>query len=121
MTTDATPLIFSIVIATYNAELFLLRCLRSVFEQTYEHVEIIVIDGGSNDNTVPILQANADKIRAWISEPDSGIYEAWNKALVRWRGDWILFLGADDPSGHDPPWPAGETVPITYHPVPDIT
>lgn len=92
---NSTPLI-SVVIAVYNGKATLQQCLDSVTQQTYAHIELIVIDGGSKDGTVDLIRANAQKISYWISEPDRGIYNAWNKALVQAKGDWICFLGADD-------------------------
>jgi glycosyltransferase involved in cell wall biosynthesis len=86
----------SVIIATYNAEKTLQQCLKSVVDQTYENVELIIIDGGSTDSTVKILQTFTYKISYWISEKDTGIYNAWNKGLARATGDWICFLGADD-------------------------
>lgn len=86
----------SIVIATYNSKATLQQCIDSVARQTYPHKELIVIDGGSKDGTVDLLEANGQKISWWISEPDRGIYNAWNKAVVRAKGEWICFLGADD-------------------------
>jgi hypothetical protein len=65
-------------------------------EQTYTNIELIVIDGGSTDGTVDLIQANAQCVAYWVSEPDRGIYNAWNKALAQVKGDWICFLGADD-------------------------
>jgi glycosyltransferase involved in cell wall biosynthesis len=90
-----TPLI-SVVIAVYNGKATLQQCLDSVTQQTYAHVELIVIDGGSTDGTIDLIRANAQKMTYWISEPDSGIYNAWNKALRHARGEWVCFLGADD-------------------------
>ncbi|WP_300112005.1 glycosyltransferase family 2 protein [Rhodoferax sp.] len=84
------------MIAVYNGKSTLQQCLTSVFDQTYEDIELIVIDGGSKDGTVDLIQTNSQRITYWISEPDSGIYNAWNKALVQAKGDWIFFLGADD-------------------------
>lgn len=92
---NSTPLI-SVVIAVYNGKATLQQCLDSVTQQTYAHIELIVIDGGSTDGTVDLIRANAQHITYWISEPDRGIYNAWNKALVQAKGDWICFLGADD-------------------------
>ncbi len=88
------PLI-SIVIATRNAARTLPRCLESIRAQTFGDFEVIVADGASTDGTLEILKANED-IVAWRSEPDSGIYNAWNRALGRARGEWICFLGSDD-------------------------
>jgi glycosyltransferase involved in cell wall biosynthesis len=89
------PLI-SIVIATYNNESTVEQCIDSVAQQTYPRKELIVIDGGSHDGTVDLLLAGQQKITYWVSEPDRGIYHAWNKALPCARGEWICFLGADD-------------------------
>lgn len=86
----------SVVIAVYNGKGTLQQCLDSVIQQTYARVELIVIDGGSTDGTVDLIRANQQKINYWISEPDRGIYNAWNKALAQVKGDWICFLGADD-------------------------
>lgn len=86
----------SVVVATFNADKTMVRCINSYARQTYLQKELIVIDGGSSDGTVELLKANADKIAYWVSEPDRGIYHAWNKALAQAHGDWICFLGADD-------------------------
>lgn len=86
----------TLIIAVYNAESTVARCLDSVAAQTCQSRELIVIDGGSTDGTVDILRHNADRLSFWISEPDTGVYDAWNKGLARARGEWIGFLGADD-------------------------
>ncbi len=89
------PLI-SIITATFNAALCLPDAIRSVRAQRYPNVEWIVIEGGSTDATVELLSANETAIDYWVSEPDDGIYNAWNKGLAKATGDWICFLGADD-------------------------
>lgn len=86
----------SIVIATFNAADTLQQCLDSVYSQTHQNNEIIVIDGASTDRTVDILKSNSERIYYWRSEKDNGIYYAMNKALDYITGDWIIFLGADD-------------------------
>jgi glycosyltransferase involved in cell wall biosynthesis len=96
MSLDNSPPLISVVIAVYNGKATLQQCLDSVAQQTYAHIELIVIDGGSKDGTVDLIRANAQQISYWISEPDRGIYNAWNKALAQATGDWICFLGADD-------------------------
>ena len=95
MSIENTPLI-SVIIAIYNGKATLQQCLDSVTQQTYGNVELIVVDGGSTDGTVDLIAANSHKLAYWISEPDRGIYNAWNKALAQAKGDWICFLGADD-------------------------
>ena len=89
------PLI-SIVIATYNVESTIQRCLDSVIKQTYFYKELIVMDGGSTDGSVDIIKQNETSITYWESQTDQGIHHAWNKALEYAKGDWIYFLGADD-------------------------
>lgn len=89
------PLV-TVVTAVYNAHATVSRCLESVLQQDYPNIEHIVIDGGSSDGTVDILREYDDRIAFWKSEPDEGIYHAWNKALAEVQGEWICFLGADD-------------------------
>lgn len=95
MTHQPSPLI-TIIIAVYNGAKTLQQCIDSVAQQTYANKELIIIDGGSNDGTVELLKANDRFIGYWISEPDHGIYNAWNKGLAQAQGEWICFLGADD-------------------------
>lgn len=89
------PLI-SIITVTYNAENFLSDCIQSVIGQTYADFEHIIIDGGSTDRTLAIIEENSQHIAYWKSEPDNGIYDAMNKAIKYAKGDWVYFLGADD-------------------------
>lgn len=92
-------MIISVVIATYNAEQTIRRCLESVIRtqacELYE-VDIVVIDGGSKDGTVQIIRSFAEQIGYWESAPDRGLAHAWNKGVTHAIGDWIIFLGADD-------------------------
>ncbi|WP_135609971.1 glycosyltransferase family 2 protein [Methanococcoides sp. AM1] len=89
------PLI-SVIVAVYNGDKTLQRCIDSVSDQTYPNKELIIVDGGSTDGSIDILMTNKDKIAYWKSEPDTGIYNAWNKALDHASGEWIYFLGSDD-------------------------
>lgn len=86
----------SIIIVTYNAEKDLQTCLDSIKSQTYAPIEVIVIDGASQDSTVEIIKRNDTMITRWISEKDTGVYDAMNKALKYITGEWVYFLGADD-------------------------
>jgi glycosyltransferase involved in cell wall biosynthesis len=89
------PLV-TVVTAVYNGQPYIAGCLESVLRQDYSNIEHIVLDGGSNDGTVDVLREYGDRIALWRSEPDGGVYDAWNKALAEARGEWICFLGADD-------------------------
>ncbi len=87
---------FSIIVPTYNAGPTLRRCLESILLQTDTDLEIIVQDGGSTDDTAQVAKSfDATHIK-FFSEPDSGIYDAMNKAIERSAGTWLLFLGSDD-------------------------
>lgn len=86
----------TVIIATFNAEKYLEKCLSSIFPQLNNESELIIIDGGSRDKTVEIIKKNEEKISYWISESDQGIYDAWNKGINQAKGDWVMFLGADD-------------------------
>ena len=87
---------FSIITATYNAEKFMARAMASIMGQTYGSFEWIIQDGGSTDATVAIVQRSSDKRIKLVSEPDTGVYDAWNKAVARASGGWYIFLGGDD-------------------------
>jgi len=87
---------YSIITATYNAERFVERCLVSILSQTYPNFEWIVQDGASKDRTSQIIAKYPDTRIRFASEPDCGIYDAWNKGVKRASGDWAVFLGADD-------------------------
>jgi glycosyltransferase involved in cell wall biosynthesis len=89
------PLI-SVVIVTYNAGTTLEDTLNSIFEQTYPNIELVIIDGGSKDGTLKIIESHSSKIAYFISEKDNGVYDAMNKGITAAKGEWILFLGADD-------------------------
>jgi glycosyltransferase involved in cell wall biosynthesis len=91
----ATPF-FSIITAVFNGARTVQAAIDSLARQTFRDFEYIVLDGASTDGTVRILEENSSRIHCWISEPDSGVYNAWNKGLDRARGQWIAFLGADD-------------------------
>ena len=88
--------LLTIITATFNAVEHLPFTIKSIRTQTYEHIQWIVVDGASVDGTVDLLKQNEDIIDYWISEPDNGIYDAWNKACLHVRGEWVLFIGAGD-------------------------
>lgn len=86
----------SIITATWNSENTLTECIESVTKQKYQNREHIIIDAASTDNTIKIIQANIKKIDNYISEKDSGIYEALNKGINLATGEVVGFLHSDD-------------------------
>lgn len=92
------PPFFSIITATYNAASTLPRLLDSLVEQTCRDFNVIIQDGASQDNTVAIAESYRDRLPELIleSSPDTGIYDAWNKAIPHISGEWVLFMGAED-------------------------
>jgi glycosyltransferase involved in cell wall biosynthesis len=86
----------SIVTPSYNQAAFLEQTLRSVLLQNYPNLEYIVIDGGSTDGSVEILQKYAAFITYWVSEPDKGQSEAINKGIAKCTGEVFNWLNSDD-------------------------
>ncbi len=86
----------SIITATWNCAKTLPSCLDSVKQQTYPNREHIIIDGASKDETINIIRDNIEYIDKFISEPDTGIYDALNKGINLASGDVIGFLHSDD-------------------------
>lgn len=89
------PLI-SIVTVTYNCRNLLERTIKSVLNLSYDNVEFIIVDGGSTDNTLNIIKNYNNYIDFWISQKDSGIYNAMNKGSKFATGDMLFFLNAGD-------------------------
>lgn len=88
--------ILSVVTIVYNNVRDIAYTLRSVTQQTYPHIQYIVVDGLSNDGTMEVIQGFADKIDILISEKDKGIYDAMNKGLKQATGDYIIFINSGD-------------------------
>jgi glycosyltransferase involved in cell wall biosynthesis len=89
------PLV-SLVTAVRNGAGTLERTLRSVREQTYGPIEHVVIDGGSTDGTLEVIRRHEDRIAHWVSEPDRGIADAFNKGVAAAKGELIGLINADD-------------------------
>ncbi|WP_026766644.1 glycosyltransferase family 2 protein [Selenomonas ruminantium] len=89
----------TVITATYNSASTLEQTISSVVNQSYTDIEYILVDGASTDNTIDIIKKYKalynDTIR-YISEPDNGIYDAFNKGISMATGDYIYFLGSDD-------------------------
>jgi len=93
--TQNCPLI-SIVVATYNCGSVIRELLDSYISQTYLNKELIIIDGGSTDDTVSVIKAYDKVVTYMISEPDHGVYDAINKGMAHAKGDFLIVMGADD-------------------------
>ena len=90
------PIIISTVMATFNSAFDIEAAIKSFLEQDFEQKELIIVDGGSTDDTVKIARSFRSPRMSIISERDNGIYDAWNKGIKIARGSWIHFLGSDD-------------------------
>ena len=86
----------SIITVVFNSRQFIESAIKSVLSQTYSDIEYIMIDGGSADGTVEIINKYRDKIAKFISEPDKGIYDAMNKGIKLATGEIIGILNSDD-------------------------
>lgn len=86
----------SVITVVYNNAKKIERAIKSVINQTYGDIEYIVVDGGSTDGTLAIIKRYQGYISKWISEPDEGIYDAFNKGIRLSSGDIVAFLNSDD-------------------------
>jgi glycosyltransferase involved in cell wall biosynthesis len=89
------PLV-SIIVVLFRDREECIRLLQNISSFDPRDFELIVIDGGSDDGTVEVLHEWNDKIDYWLSEPDSGIYDAMNKGIAAARGEYVLHLNAGD-------------------------
>lgn len=90
------PVLLTIIIATFNAEIYIKGCLDSIVENIKEPYELVIIDGQSQDKTLDLINPFKRPQDTLISERDSGIYDAMNKGIKYANGKWVIFLGADD-------------------------
>jgi len=86
----------SIITVCLNAEKSIKRALQSVSDQRYKNLEYLIIDGGSTDDTLAIIDRYRQRVDYLVSEPDGGLYQAMNKGVEAATGDVIFFLNADD-------------------------
>src|SRR5690606_40064038 len=88
--------ICSIIPTNLNKKDVLQPAIQSVIAQTGDEIEYLVIDGASTDCSVDIIKQYRDNIDQWISEPDTGVYNAMNKGIDRASGEYLLFLNSGD-------------------------
>jgi glycosyltransferase involved in cell wall biosynthesis len=89
------PLV-SVITVCLNSEKYLEQTIRSVLNQTYDNIEYIIVDGGSKDSTIRIIQKYEKNISYWSSEPDKGIFDAMNKGIAMSKGQLVGLLNSDD-------------------------
>jgi len=88
--------LISIITINFNDVEGLKKTMTSVFNQTFSNIEYIIIDGGSTDGSKEYIETNKDSLAYWVSEPDSGIYNAMNKGIAASNGNYLLFLNSGD-------------------------
>lgn len=86
----------SVITVTYNAGNVIEKTLKSILSQSYQNIELIIIDGKSSDNTIDIIKKYQDGISTLISEKDEGIYDAMNKGIDLATGEFIIYMNAGD-------------------------
>ena len=100
MPADSPPSL-SVIVVCKNPGPRLAAALQSVWGQRGAAAELVVVDGGSTDGTCAWLEQHRARLAVLISEPDRGVYDAMNKGIAAARGEWVLFLGADDALASD--------------------
>lgn len=86
----------SIITVNYNDKAGLEKTFKSVASQTWRDFEFLVIDGGSTDGSKELIEANANNIDYWVSEPDKGVYSAMNKGIKAAKGEFVIFMNGGD-------------------------
>jgi glycosyltransferase involved in cell wall biosynthesis len=88
--------IITIISASYNCVHTIENSIQSIIPHLSHLIELIIIDGGSNDGTIEVIKKYEEYLAYWVSEKDKGIYDAWNKGILKSKGEYIAFLGLDD-------------------------
>jgi glycosyltransferase involved in cell wall biosynthesis len=86
----------SLVTHFYNRAKYIEKTIQSVLNQSYKDIEYIIIDGGSTDGTLKIIEKYQDKLAYFVSEPDSGMYDAIRKGFKVASGDICAYINSDD-------------------------
>ena len=86
----------SIVIVVFNAEKYIREAIESIINQDFKNMEILIIDGGSSDNTISIISEYKEHLSYFISEKDEGQSHAFEKAFSKCKGEWLTWLNSDD-------------------------
>src|SRR6187402_1654973 len=89
------PLV-SLITVVFNGQELLAETLRSAINQTYKQIELVIVDGGSTDQSVDVAKQFSSHIGTLISEKDKGIYDAMNKGIQAAKGEWLYFLNVGD-------------------------
>jgi glycosyltransferase involved in cell wall biosynthesis len=92
----ADPAVVTVISVVLNRAASLARTVESVLGQSYAPIDYVIIDGGSSDGTLEVIARYADRLAYWISEPDGGIGEAFNKGLAAAQGAYVALVNADD-------------------------
>lgn len=89
-------MLLSILIVNFNGEMFLEQAIRSVLDQKCKDAELLIVDGASTDGSLGIIKKYADELAWWVSEPDKGQSDAFNKGFAHANGKYLMWLNADD-------------------------
>lgn len=87
---------FSVVIANYNQGKYISKAIESILQQDFKDIELIIVDGGSTDESVRVIEEYEEQVSWWVSEKDSGQSDAFNKGFNQAKGKFLFWLNADD-------------------------
>lgn len=89
-------MLYSIITINYNNREGLEKTIESVVNQSFKNYQYIIIDGGSTDGSVEVIEKYASQINYWVSEQDKGIYHAMNKGILQAHGEYVIFMNSGD-------------------------